>query len=432
MIICHRYIITFIKQNIYHIRMIFIITLLFLFTSCTNDVLKEDEKNEPVQEEEKKEKSVVTYTLASKEESLHASAMLSPKSQGIDSFMDYEVPLQRSINWLKNRKTSSLALDLDSLNVTWGEVLATAELLLQLLPQLDKNPELLVQYFNWYKPKPTMLFTGYYEPLLKASRKHSKKYKYPIYATPSDMKVLQLGNFHPSLAGKRIIYRMQNSIPVPYHARKDIDSFGALRGKGLELAWTDSLVDIFFVQIQGSGRLLFEDGSQSYLLYASQTGREYISLGKIMGEKGLLDKDNINMFTIREWLEKNPGSISDLLNTNPSYVFFREATDGPFGSIAQKLTPWQSIAVDKTTIPYGGVVVMDISLSQKMNIIPEGAVKSRSISGFGFAQDTGGAIRGSRVDLFCGPGDIAEDVAGLLAGSNPLWLLLKKKQVQPF
>lgn len=401
--------------------------------SCSSAPEEKEPQKEQVEESIPKEspkKEPLRYVRASIDEAKHASLMLSPKTQGIESFKEYAIPLEHNINYLKRKKATDLGINVQNLKVTYGELLETAEELKKILPLLDENPTLLVERFDWYKPIPTILFTGYYEPVLNASRKKTETYKYPIYSTPKDMRVLQLGQFHPSLAGRRIIYRMENNTPVPYYTRKEIDTDKALKNKGLEIAYTDSLVDIFFIQIQGSGQIRYTDGTKAYMLYASQTGREYVSLGSVMQKRGHLKAGNVNMFTIREFLQNNPEITEELLNTNPSYVFFREARDGLYGSIAQKLTPWQSIAVDSKFIPYGGFGIVDIALLNKIQQVPEYAKKTRSINGLVFAQDTGGAIRGNRIDLFCGPGEVATEVAGFLAGRNPFWLLMKKRPAQ--
>lgn len=384
-------------------------------------------QNEQKKEQQTKKNTAVQYTKVSSIQASKASSMISPKSQEIRSFMDYAVPLERSIAYLKRKKTTDTVLTLPNRAVSIKTLLETAQLLQKLLPHLDENPNLLAEHFDWYTISPTILYTGYYEPFLNASRKQTKKYKYPIYATPRDLRVLQLGVFNPTLQGKRIMYRVENGYPVPYYSREDIDSKGVLKNKNLEIAWTDSAVDIFFLQIQGSGRLRYDTGEESYILYAAQSGRPYKSLGSVMVQRGLLKPGNVNMQTIREWLYANPKHVQALLNTNESYVFFKEAKEGPFGSIAQKLTPWQSIAVDPTVIPYGAIGVGNIALLDKIQYPPQGAVQSRTISGLLFAQDTGGAIKNNRIDLFCGPSDEAVSVSGFLAGRNPFWILLKKE-----
>ncbi|MDE7469357.1 MAG: murein transglycosylase A [Desulfovibrionaceae bacterium] len=428
-----RFYTTTIRTKAYYIilHIALILYICYAFISCSSDSSIEQPVSPTVEVESQsptqtQKKDALYYVLASVDEARHASSMLSPKTQGIHSFTDYSVPLERSINYLKRKKSTDIGINVANLKITYGELLATAEELQQILPLLDTNPTLLVERFDWYKPIPTILFTGYYEPIINASRKKTEKYKYPIYSTPADMRVLQLGQFHPSLQGKRIIYRIENDTPVPYYTRKEIDSDNMLKNRGLEIAYGDSLVDIFFMQIQGSGQVRYTDGSKAYLLYASQTGREYVSLGSVMQKKGHLQAGEINMFTIREFFRQNPDKIEELLNTNPSYVFFREAQDGLFGSIGQKLTPWQSIAVDSKVIPYGGIGVIDVALLDSIQDLPQYAKQTRSISGLVFAQDTGGAIRGNRIDLFCGPGDVATQVAGFLAGRNPFWLLMKK------
>ena len=257
------------------------------------------------------------------------AASLKPRSQGLNSWTDLAPALERSLRFMAKKADSSLALDQPELRVTWGQLRRSLMTLRDLLPELDRRPELLAAAFDWYAMGPTVKFTGYYEPTLEASWTQTGEFTQPLYAVPPDLR-----------KGR------------PYHDRHAIDEQGVLRGRGLELAWIKSKVDSFFLQIQGSGRLVFTDGSVKHVLYADKNNHSYVALGRTMKERGLIPPDQVNMPNIRAYLAAHPGEVSELLDTNPSYVFFRLADSGPLGAMGQVVTPWVSLAVDKRISPW--------------------------------------------------------------------------------
>lgn len=244
------------------------------------------------------------------------------------------------------------------------------------------------------------LFTGYYEPTLHGSRTKKGDYKYPLYAAPRD------------LAARR-----------PYYTHAEINR-GVLKNRGLELFWVDDPVMLFFMQIQGSGRVVLPDGKRMLVGYAGQNGREYVSLGKIMGDEGMLPKDGINFFTIRQWLYDHPQEARELMERNPSYVFFKVLEQaGPVGAVGTVLVPQRSLAVDAKHIPYGLPLFLETRLPPRS----EGGYE-QPFNRVMIAQDTGGAIRGPvRGDIFFGPGDEAEYMAGFMKGRGTYSLLLPKE-----
>lgn len=327
------------------------------------------------------------------------AASLTPRSQGLSSWADLAPAIDRSLRFMAKKADSSLALDQPELRVTWGELRRSLMTLRGLLPELDRRPELLASTFDWYAMGPTVKFTGYYEPTLEASWTQTGEFTQPLYAVPPDLR-----------KGR------------PYHDRHAIDEQGVLRGRGLELAWIKSKVDSFFLQIQGSGRLVFTDGSVRHVLYADKNNHSYVALGRTMKERGLIPPDQVNMPAIRAYLAAHPDEVPELLDTNPSYVFFRLADSGPLGAMGQVVTPWVSLAVDKRVFPMGAAVVFAVPLPG-----PDHVQGARGLlAGIGFCQDVGGAIKGSRADLFCGPGDFAEMIAGHLDAPGDVLLLLAK------
>lgn len=244
------------------------------------------------------------------------------------------------------------------------------------------------------------LFTGYYEPILYGSLRKYGDFKYPLYYAP------------PELAGQK-----------PYYSRQEIDK-GTLAGRGLEIVWVDDPVMLFFMQVQGSGRVRLKDGRELRIGYADQNGQPYVSLGKIMGDEGYLPKDEVNFFTIRQWLYRNPSKAFDMMQRNPSYVFFR-IVDKPevVGSIGAPLTAERSIAIDNKYIPYGLPVYMETQL-------PDYSGAQIPFNRTMIAQDTGGAIRSPvRADIFFGAGDRAEYLAGYMKNKGVYSLFVPKEIV---
>ena len=329
-------------------------------------------------------------------EALALVSKLSPASQGLNSWRDMDFAVAQSLAVVSARPAAQVAVERPGLRVTWGEMARSLSTLQGLLPKLDAKPELLASSFRWVRLGPDFSFTGYYEPTLQASRTPTAACPYPLYRVPPDLRK-----------------------GVPYHTREAIDRKGALRGRNLEIAWVDE-TDAFFLQVQGSGRLRFADGSTSHVLYGDKNNRSYVSLGRVMKEEGLLPEGGVNMKAIRKVLAENPQRRSELFDRNPSYVFFREASKGPLGGMGKPLTPWVSLAVDRRVVPYGSLTMVTVPLPDQdgRHTIPFHALT--------LPQDTGGAIKGNRMDLFCGPSDVATHVAGHLDVKGAVYLLLPK------
>ncbi len=274
------------------------------------------------------------------------------------------------------------------------------------------------------------LFTGYYEAELHGSRTRHGPYQYPLYARPSDLITVNLGNFRTSLKGRQINGRVKDGRLVPYYTRDQIDQ-GALNNKGLELFWVNSLVDAFFLHIQGSGRVTLDDGGVVRVGYAGRNGHRYVSIGREMINQGLLPRHNVSMRAIRKWIAAHPGEGVELLAANPSYVFFSAQTaaqtgaqtgaqiaKGPTGAQGAPLTPGRSLAIDRRFVPYGVPLWLDTTWPNDLD---------QPLRRLVVAQDTGGAITGPvRGDLFWGYGPRAARLAGSMKQSGRYYLLLPK------
>jgi len=275
-------------------------------------------------------------------------------------------------------------------------------------------------------PSGKVLFTGYYEPVLKGSLERTDLYRYPIYRKPDDSVVVQLGKFREKYRNERLVGRLENGELVPYFTREEIDGAGALENRGLEIAWFSDPVDIFFLHIQGSGMVCLHDGACFQVSYAQSNGRAYRSIGRLLIDSGKATRENLSMQGIKKYLREHPEEAREILNYNESYVFFRTVDEGPVGSIGVALTGGRSIATDQTIFPRGALAFIK---TRKPVIGPGGDILSRApFSRFVLNQDTGGAITGpGRVDLFCGRGSEAEITAGHLKEEGELYFLILKK-----
>jgi membrane-bound lytic murein transglycosylase A len=276
-------------------------------------------------------------------------------------------------------------------------------------------------------PSGRVLFTGYYEPVLKGSPGRSEQYRYPIYRKPDDSVVVQLGKFREKYRNERLVGRIENGELVPYFSREEIDGAGVLENRGLEIAWFADPVDIFFLHIQGSGMICLPDGACFQVSYAQSNGRTYRSIGKLLIDSGRATRENLSMQGIKKYLREHPEEAREILNYNESYIFFRRVEEGPVGSIGVALTGGRSIATDQTIFPRGALAFVK---TRKPVIGPGGDIRSWvPFSRFVLNQDTGGAITGpGRVDLFCGRGNEAEITAGHLKEEGDLYFLVLKKE----
>lgn len=263
------------------------------------------------------------------------------------------------------------------------------------------------------------LFTGYYEPSLRGSRTRSAEYSVPLYRKPSDLLTIDLEAFHDRYAGSRISGRIGDGTFKPYFERAEI-SQGALDGRQLELVWVDDPVDAFFLQIQGSGRVALDDGTEMRVGYGGQNGRPYYAIGRELVERGALILEEVSLQSIRRWLADNPTEAEAVMSTNRSFVFFDELEgQGPLGTMGLPLTPGRSLAIDRDQLPLGVPLWLDAQMPTE-DEADEGVLQRLMV-----AQDTGGAIKGPvRGDVFWGHGAEAEFVAGHMKHDGRLFLLL--------
>jgi membrane-bound lytic murein transglycosylase A len=269
-----------------------------------------------------------------------------------------------------------------------------------------------------------ILFTGYYTPVIKASRTRSEKYIYPLYQMPESLfKPILVEQGHLSGVYENDYhsrYQMRNI------TREDIDARNALANLNLEIAWLESDIERFFLHIQGSGILKYEDGTAEGVQYAGSNGYPYEAIGKQMAKDGAIRGEEISMQGIKNYLQNHPGDIPTYFYRNQRYIFFRLTDDRPRGSGGAELVTERSIATDKTLYPAGGLVFVE----GKKPILNENneVVEWRGFSRFVVDQDTGNAIKGpNRVDLYFGAGDRAGAMAGRYVTRNRMYYLLKRE-----
>lgn len=253
--------------------------------------------------------------------------------------------------------------------------------------------------------------TGYFEPEILGSRTRQPGYEVPVYRKPPDL--VEVDAATAEAAGTLRRGRLENGVVVPYYERAEIEE-GALAGQGLEIAWAADAIDLFFLQIQGSGRLRLPDGGVMRIGYAGQNGRDYVGIGKLMKDRGLLGPGQTTMQGIVAWLREHPEEGKAIMRENKSYVFFQELTGaGPLGALGLPVTPRATVATDPKYVPLGAPVVLDLDRAEA--------------DGLWIAQDTGGAIKGSnRFDTFWGAGAEAARIAGGMQGRGRAWILLPK------
>ena len=320
---------------------------------------------------------------------------------------------------------------------TAREVIASMALFKRLLntyPKRKRFIEKLERYFHLFASSANrekgVLFTGYYEPIFKGSLTRTEEFYVPVYGLPDDLITLNLGKFRESLKERTAIVRIDKGKIVPYYSRKEIMQDRVIASRNLEIAWMRDPVDLFFLQIQGSGMLELPNGVRVKLSYAGANGRRYSSIGKLLLDRKKMELEEISMASIRKYLSDHPKERDDILFHNKSYTFLKleRKTEAPRGNINTPLTPLRSIASDPFVFPKGALGYIQTEVPR---FDENGNMTGRQpISRFVLNQDTGGAIRGpGRVDLFWGNGALAEKSAGTMRSYGAIYFLIAKKEI---
>lgn len=269
----------------------------------------------------------------------------------------------------------------------------------------------------------TGLVTGYYEPEVNGSRERRGKFQVPVYGRPDDIVQVKPDLLRALYNDRFSVMRREGEELVPYYTRAEIEA-GALAGRGLEILYLDNPVELFFMQIQGSGRVRLTDGSWVRLGYAAKNGHSYTSIGRLLAERGERPPQGLTMEGLKSWLRTDPVRGRALMHENKSYVFFRElpeaeAGEGPVGAQGVPLTPGRSLAVDAAYHALGTPIFVAAP-----DLAAEGAPFRRLM----IAQDVGSAIKGiQRGDIFFGTGEAAGAIAGTTKEAARFYVLLPKR-----
>jgi membrane-bound lytic murein transglycosylase A len=264
------------------------------------------------------------------------------------------------------------------------------------------------------------LITGYYQPVLKGSWTRTKKYNVPLYAPPNDLITVDLSEVYPDLKYKRLRGRIEGNKLIPYLTREEIYKRN-FPLQGNELIWLENSVEAFFLEIQGSGVVEFDNGNRTQIGYADQNGHPYRSMGRELIRKGELKRHKVSMQSIKVWAKKNKKKLQKFLNANPSFVFFRELPQGlpgPIGALGVPITTERSVAIDRRYIPLGAPIFLSTTQPNS----------NKPLRQLMIAQDTGGAINGGvRADFYWGQGKKAGAKAGSMKQSGKIWVILPKE-----
>ena len=310
---------------------------------------------------------------------------------------------------------------------TWKKVCDLADDIKE--PSDENIKNYFKKYFNLYSAtnmdgSDTGTITGYYQPILKGSKVKTSHYKIPLYTTPKDLITVDLSEVYPELKSKRLRGKLAGNKLIPYLSRAEIDGQGSPLA-GNEIVWVEDPVEAFFLEIQGSGIIQFDNGEAMQIGYADQNGYPFKAIGSTLVQKKEITMAEASMEGIKNWARKNITKLREFLNMNASYVFFRKLPNdlpGPIGALGVSIEAERSVAIDPKFIPLGAPIFLSTTQPNA----------SEPLERLMVAQDTGGAIRGGvRADFYWGSGDEAGRKAGSMKQQGKIWTLLPRDYVFP-
>ena len=323
------------------------------------------------------------------------------------------------------KKTSTAFLRINDTTLSKQEYLASLEKLaffLKTAPSRTALQTYLDAHFQIASTRQDAFFTGYYSPTLLGSATKSAEYPYPIYGKPTDLVTIDLDKSISSTLPPEtpVINRGQlvgTKVKIPYCSRHQIETTNCLAGKAPILAYAKDPIDLFFLQVQGSGTLRFESGETWHLGFADKNGHPYRAIGKTMLDRGMLAKGNVSMQSIKAYLRTHPEQVQEVLSSNPSYVFFSMRQDVPRGNLGVPVHALHSYAADQTQTPAGILSLITVQSSDGLSLQAQPM----------FNHDIGGAIRGAnRFDLYMGASESAERHAGSLQAKGSISFLVPR------
>ncbi len=345
-------------------------------------------------------------------------------------WQDLAPAVEQSLRYYR-RLPDSRTFDYGGTSYTAREVEASLRLFLETVqtyegPALQQELQKKFRFLESKNDTGSAFFTGYYEPMLEGDLQPSKEYPVPLYAMPDDLIRVDLGLFKEEFKGKRILGRVKGKRFVPYDSRNEIAYENSLKDRAKPLAYVRNDVDLFFLQIQGSGLLRLPNGDLKRVNYAGQNGHPYRAIGRLLIQENKISRAKMSMQAIKTYLKEHPDEVPDILNYNPSYTFFRSVEEGPLGYIEVPLTPHRSIAMDRKLIPRGALAFIE---TEEPVFDHDHVIDYQPVHRFVLVQDTGGAIRGhGRADLFWGHGKEAELKAGHMKQRGRIFLIIARKE----
>ena len=329
--------------------------------------------------------------------------------------------LDRSIDWFKkDSSTSFFPMEGVSHERAFASLTRYRELLVQSHSAYTfrwnvENEFQLMKSAGWNGKGGGVLFTAYCTPIFAGSLAQSEEFSYPLYATPEDLVKGEAG----SILGRTT----EAGLTEAYPTRKAIEAGGLLEGRGLELVWLTSAMDVFIAHVNGSAFVRLPDNSMARFGYGANNGHEYTSLGRALVAAGELKEDRISLPAIREWAKSNPQRVDEFLQLNDRYVFFSEIEGNPSGSLGFEVEAYRTLATDKAIFPRGGLCFVDTPAEWAE--LTSGVEVHHTL----LDQDTGGGIRtAGRADIYLGVGDDAEALAGETIVEGQLYYLFLKEE----
>lgn len=344
------------------------------------------------------------------------------------NYKDMEQAINQSLRYYK-RLPDTAIFDFGDMQYSVREMENSHKLFLEIIKTYTgkERTEKISRMFHLFESKNEKgqaFFTGYYEPLLDGNVEYSENFPIPLYEKPADMLKAYLEDFKENLKNEWIIGKVKGDRFIPYDDRDEIVYQNSLNQRAQPLVYVKNHIELFFLQIQGSGIIRLRDGQLKRYNYAAQNGHSYRAIGKLLKDE--IPPEEMSLQSIKTYLYNNPQKIRETLNYNPSYTFFREVDEGPLGYINVPLTPKRSIAMDWRLIPKGclGFISTTSPVMENDQVVGWSPIKR-----FVLVQDTGGAIRGhGRADIFWGFGDEAELKAGHMKQEGKIFILVARKK----
>jgi len=349
-------------------------------------------------------------------------------------FQDIKNAVQQSLRYYR-RLPDSRTFKYGKKKYTAREMEASMKLFLDIIEKArqSRDPyeffiDELTEKFNFFESKNKdgeAFFTGYYEPILEGSLVKNEEFNIPLYVKPTDLVSIHVGDFIKKYKNVWIKGKVKGKKFVPYDSRKEIVYKNSLDGRTDILVFVKNHIELFFLQIQGSGLIRLRDGEIMRVNYSTQNGRPYRAIGRILKDK--IPKEEMSLQSLKKYLYENPSEVKKILNYNKSYTFFRKVKEGPLGYIEVPLTAKRSIAMDRRLIPRGSLAFIQTTYP----VYTDGEILEwKLFNQYVLVQDTGGAIKGhGRADIFWGCGKSAELLAGPMKQKGRIFLLVAKKKV---